>query len=549
MRLLPIPIAMLLAALLLLGAPGLQVDDAAEEALRPLVVNGVRIPTEEIQRFLIYGAGRKELELRRDDWLIQWGAKQRQLEGLESSGEVTQARILWEIEDRLNELREGYPDLDLETEVRRRYRTRDLFERQIAQELRFEQVFLTPDPDLWPAVSFEALQAEAEGVLVEDYRESYRRRLQFSPWKSPKALPNRYPDGQPALPPEDPMYRSILRTIIREHILASFGWRTATDGLPLGLVLTLDTDDDGVSELSIATHELWDAVSSIICVEDVRRARRYLALREALEQRLPGAGSSSFPDEIKERHLRDVKRPCCSPYGSGRFPSCETYWDHQRLLRAYREWISPSLWSTPEGELGLPLLWHLEQAKWTLGLAKVRVEATLISILDFKRCRWRLGGWAAAREHATSLYVDLQREPELWPEVLRNQNDFWDQPKPRGRFDHRVIYRARPRPFEGSRGRLRKLFYEDDYTLFLEGVSVADTALLEAPVGEVSGPYKGQLGYYLLRVVERLPPTLILDATDPKQVGSLIDDYVEHSFIQFAHEALRSSRVVGLDED
>jgi len=540
---------MLLAALLALGTQG---PSPAEEALRPLVVNDVRIPTAEIQRFLIYGPGRAELELRKVDWLIEWGIEQRRSEELEDPEPVSEARLRWEIEDRLNELRAKYPDLDLETEVRRRYRTRDLFERQVAQELRFDSVFLPDDQELWPAVSFEALRGEAGDVLIDDFRENLEYRKGVTEWPTPGGLVNAAPEGKPPFKPDDREYRRVLRQIVRDFVFAAISTRTTTHGLRPELVFTADLDDDGKDELALETGDLWSRIAPHLDTEEVPDARRFLALLEVARQQLPPEVQLPTAEEARQRWRERVYRPfICYAYPlQTAFPSWEAQWMYERMRIAYSDSIAEAIPAEPGDDLGPVLSADFERSNQISGLAKVDVEVLLVTAFDHREFQWKPGGWGEARTRALDLAVTARGGAADWSELLKSQNGFWDPPPERwGQCQNGGLYRGEGR-FRGvSYYDLRRRLYESRYSTFLAGGCVADVAFFEAPIGEIVGPYRGPVGEFLLRVNRRAAPARPLDKDNPRHFECLVTNYITNSFAKKTQEALRSSRVEGLSED
>ena len=63
-------------------------------------------------------------------------------------------------------------------------------------DLVFDNTYIPDNPDEWPALTFEALRAEAGEILIDDFRQSYDRRTNYyaeelAKWEDAKAT---YPD-------------------------------------------------------------------------------------------------------------------------------------------------------------------------------------------------------------------------------------------------------------------------------------------------------------------------------------------------------------------
>ena len=193
-----------------------------------LSVNGVEIPENEIKRFLIYGPCRPVLEYSRINALVQWELGLRSAEGQDMSRyEISDEAFQKHYDKKINEFVEKFPMLDVQTEVRRAYRSVDWYKQELRQEMIFDEVFVPDNPELWPDLTFEALRQEAGDILINDFKESYERRLKFTEdaraeWQAKKDAgedPGPYPD----MYPEDSMYRSILRQIVRDAYYAIVG--------------------------------------------------------------------------------------------------------------------------------------------------------------------------------------------------------------------------------------------------------------------------------------------------------------------------------------
>jgi len=89
-----------------------------------------------------------------------------------------------------------------------------------------------------------------------------------------------------------------------------------------------------------------------------------------------------------------------------------------------------------------------------------------------------------------------------------------------------------------NRNELIQRFGESEYTMFLDGSSVADYAFFHQEPGTIDGPFRGQFGYYLTRVKGRVPPTKKLSLQDDGQRKLIVQDYVQMRFNEYAQDVM-----------
>lgn len=550
----------------------------------PLSVNGVEIPQNEIERFIIYGSCRPALEYRRINAMIEWELSLRSAEGQDMSRyEITDEAFEKHYDKKIQEFVAKFPMLDVETEVRRAYRDLDWYRQELRQEMVFDEVFVTDNPELWPEVTFEALRQEAGDILIDDFKESYERRLKFTEdaraeWQAKKDAgedPGPYPEMQP----EDSMYRSILRQIVRDAYFQIVDTKTSKDGLPDDLVVTMDFDFDGKPELSVSTAEMWDAVKHTVSPKEISDARLFLALEEATRQRLASEGLLMSDEEAKQA-LEEVAAGFTSgmfdlsqvAVGGHEFPSVESYATYLPLYESWKRSVMPRL-QTEDGSLPPELQDHLDEANKVMGLANTDAEVLLVSAFDFPNFRWKQDGWEWAENKAKELKKDyddnlgawdaLQKggpdaqaadggapplEPSVfWSLLIDDHCEFWDPPQPvQGRPGSAVGYKQKGRFGERTRNDMRSLMSESPFTQYLYGGTLTDQIFFEQPIGEVQGPFVGPWGYYLTKVLRRTPPTRPLNIRNEKHVDLLRDDYLRVAFIWYSHAAFDKADVAGL---
>lgn len=571
----------------------------------PLAVNGVEISENEIKRIVIYGNCRPAMEYRRINALIDWDLALRAAEGQDMSRyEITDEAFQKHFDKKIAEFVERFPMLETETEVRRAYRDFEWYKRELRQEMLVDQVFLTDDPALWPDVTFEALRQEAGEILINDFKESYERRLGFTAearaeWQAKKDAgedPGPYPD----MYPEDSMYRSILRQIVRDAYFDSVETKTAKDGLPDDLIITMDFDFDGDPELLITTDEMWETVKSTVTPKEISDARLFLSLIEAVRQRLATEGKL-ISEEEAQLALEEISAGFTSgmfdlgqiAVGGHQFPSIESYAAFFPLFESYKRAIEPTL-ETEDGSLAPELREHLDQANKVMGLAETDAEVLLVSAFDFANFAWKENGWEWAEQQAAFLkgqvdenlaaWADWQKKelqsgaaagngaegaedgvepadgeqgaeaaaPPLdpnvfWALLMDDYCEFWDPPQPvTGRPGSAIGYKQKGRFGARTRNDTRSLLAESPYSHFLYGGLLTDQVFFEQPIGGIEGPFVGPYGYYLTKVISRTPPSRPLNVRDERHLELLREDWIRDSFAWYAHAALDQAETVGL---
>lgn len=552
-----------------------------------LVVNGVEIPELEIQRHLVYGPCRPALEWRRIGALIDFEIAQRAREGQDVSRlQISDEAFQKHLKKKLDEFVERYPMLELETEVGRAYRNMKWYERELRQEMIFDEVFVPDDPALWPDLTFEALRMEAGEILINDFKESYDRRVKGTEearaeWQA-KQDAGEDPGPFPELYPEDSMYRSILRQIVRDLYYQAVDTKTAKDALPAELVCTMDMDWDGVSELEVRTAEIWDSVKDTVTPKEVADVRLMLALLESTRQKLQQEGKLISDEESRSlleamgsgftSNLFDLSQIAV---GGHQFPSVESYTVYFPLLESHKR-VTEAQLQTEDGSLAPELREHLNTANKVMGLAKTDAEVLLVSAFDFNNDEWKEGGWEWAEQQAQFLMKEYkaneeawtkQREAQLqgttpatdgageepldpnvfWSLMLDDHCEFWDPPQPvEGRPGSAVGYKQKGRFGERTRNDFRSLMSESPFTHYLYGDMLTDYVFFDQPIGVVEGPFLGPFGYYLTKVLSRTPPQRPLNVRNERHVELLRDDYVRQSFVWYSHQALKESEVEGL---
>ncbi len=520
-----------------LHAPG---PRYAPDLDQSLFVGSVEITRDEIRRHVIYGPGRAELEYQEDRFLIE------QQLGQNSPGDharwlVPEREFEAALALKVADFDLRYPTLDLEAEVVRAFRSMELYKRKLRGELLFDQVFVPDDPKHWPAVTFEALREEAGEILIDDFAESYRRRAaelnqRLEEWDRISA--------RPALRKEDSMYRGILRTIVREHLLAQGNSGTLEVRLRPKWVSQLLSPFDGRRVRWLSTAELWQTIEHSVTSEDLLVARRFLATVEATKQRLAQEGHLLPWEEAMTRWQPSEVHASVPKWG----PYREAELSYAQLYESFRESITPALNCSAGGALTFELQHHLERVNVTLGLGKVDMEVLPVLAFDMDAVLWKPNGWALARSKAERLAESARRVPYGWDYLLEAEGEYWNPPAPtRGRPCSTSPSRLQKGTGLSKRtfNDLRKILDETDYTEFTSGHSVVRPVFFDGVPGEIYGPLQGNRGFYLLKVIERTDTMRPLDLNEEKHLELLRDSYATQALLDYSRESLVKATVRG----
>lgn len=549
-------------------AGGGAVEAVTSEFGEPLFVNGEHISDLAIKRHLIYGPARNMLESTKLAVLVE---QERLLR--EQSGEDVSRYLVSEEEfekarkAEIDQFIQRYPGLDLQTEISRAYKTVDWYERSLRQTLEFDKMFFLGDPNDWPDITKEAVYAGSPQVdLVKDAADNYQRRLQVAAEKEIE------------LPPEDDMFMGLLRDYVISALTGLVDIKTAVDGLPPELVMTIE---GGGFRKELRTDDLFEQNRSAITDHEIEQAKIFLALTTAARQKLEAEGFL-LSDEAFQQQLMQMMGELESSMFTfdflavqgHQFPSTNAYQTHMRLVESMRSRLAEDV-AISDGNLSEALTDHLRIANSIMGLARVDAEVLLVSAFDFPKNAWKENGWETARTRALELKAEIdahraaladfqkrsaeaaaagknvEGEPPMaweryWSQLLDLNSEFWDPPMPvSGKMPPMVGMKLKGRFGAKTRNDLERDLGESPFTHFQSGGSVVDAAFFDLDVGDVE-LYKGPKGYYILYLKSRTPATNPLNPRDARHQELLTEDYLRRALVGYAHEALAEAEVHGL---
>lgn len=606
----------------------------------PLVVNGKQIDDLEIMRFLLYGKGRGGVESRKmevlldQEWKLRRFMKRAELLDEEYDGKgydelsgeqqidlnvaVEEALALYtysadELEQRIRferqSFEERYPTLDYRREIERTYKSWDWYIDQIEQTLMFDNMFFPGHPDNWPAITIESVHAGSPAFdLIEDYAKAYVARMEN--WNTERSnteaelLQARF-DGRSLdaltdeeratleglvdeehghFPPrEEEMMMSLLRDFLIQTLVDPNLVTIADkdDGLASDKLLTLTGGD---FEASVDTLTVWEEFADSFSPEDVAEAKQFIALMVATTDRMMAEGTLMPWSEYRDLLAQTQEELSSGMFSYGflalqghNFPSIEAYNEYLYLMESFRRSIIDEISLDENQNLRPRLQEYMPIGTGIMGLAKIQVEALLVSAFDFPNNEWMENGWEDAKAEAFDLrkqvddYIDglisedeqrriaiaegvdfeakLQPFDQFWADLLDLHSDYWDPPLPAtGKMPAMVGMRFKGR-FNGqpqTRNDLKRALNESTYTHFLRNENVVDEAFFNLDEGQVGGPYKGPWGYYIIYSKKKLRPSQPVNYRDERQLGLLQEDLLRREFTAFAHESLEKAEVSGL---
>jgi hypothetical protein len=501
---------------------------AGSELGPPLVVYGETIPETELKRYMCLSLGSKQTDSAKFLVVVRNELDRRKEAGEDiSKYEVTDADIERALEKQRKDFLQKYPTLDFPTEVGRVYLSLDMYKHELRQVMLFDRIFMPDDPETWPPLTTEAIVNATGGHdFVDDAKDSYQQRKKMMEEQN-----------LPELPPDDPIFTEALRGWVLEA-LNSFAV-TVTDPakLPPGALLTVD----GVP---VMIDPLYERLRPFVTPDLTAKARLFLAQTKVTERDLAAQQKLMTREEFEETFMPGFKyHDAIAAYEMLAltvmgFPSMESYASYERLARSYRRVIDDKI---KDDEL---MRQWLPRANQISGAARINAEVILCSAYDYDHVRWKPNGWTDAEAKAKKLKADLDGGAN-WADVLELHSEFWDPPMPEVGQKPQFGFRFKGRFGEQTRNQLLGDLDESDYTIFLTGESVADRIFFDQQLGAIDGPFKGQRGYYISRVISRTPPMSSLNMSNAKHREFLVDHYVKATFGEYSRGLLKKARDEG----
>ncbi len=477
---------------------------ALEEAR--VLVNGEEVPAAEIERTLVYVAGRAYLERKVRDFLVADEIGRRRQAGepvgdLRIDAEELRREVdSWRRQNEERWTRWGYgakAALHLHG-----FDERSLAD-EVASQLRFDRVFLPEDPTQWPKARAQAFAGQAGQV----------------------------PEGM------NPFYRTLCRQWLTKALKQSSDIRMASNGLPVDVVLT-------VNDRPVMTAEAYAAVSPFVSPGDRETALGWTAWRTGTRQALEREGVYLSEEDFAREWRAHVGPYEETPFSIEvvaiafkKFPSYDLYREYFRLRKSFERLIEKEI--TDEA-----LLQHLARAQDFLGDGKVDAQAILCTAFNYTDWSWKgPDAFDRAKARADDVVAALKLGTSF-DDAIDRFSEFFEPPAPpSGQKAVPGPHANRGRFGPQSKVQLKQFLGESDFDEIVRGTSIGEILFHDVPIGEVIGPIRGPLGWYVGRVLARQPGTRPIDLAQENSRNLLREDYLARRFLEWSHRALAGSVV------
>ncbi|MFT5283876.1 MAG: hypothetical protein ACI8TQ_000026 [Planctomycetota bacterium] len=494
-----------------------------------LVVNGEVISAEAVRRELVYRLGAREIEARKLELFLRTEIEQR---GLKIEDLIQASDVDTVIKDNRAKMKEEYGGELTEEEILANSNI-DLegWRNNTRLMLLFNKLFIPENPDEWPEVTRMAL----EESIPEGQREMFMQKM-----REGFAARQAAGDSKAADDPQRMMFNMMLRGPIQASLEEAANIKTAQDGIPAEIAMI-------VHGVEIRTDEIFNSLPTAVSETEWQRTRMWLAktvaVRQALEKQGAFMNDKAFDEvwtELESKYAESFIPLEQLVISFKHFPSMSAYRTFYRGAESYRNLIKDEI--NDEN-----LTKHLERANRLMGLEQVDADVILLSAYDFRLARWKDNGWEEAKQRAIDVSSKLANGGD-WSELLVANSDYWDTPTP---ASQRGQAQQGSRNNHGqfglkNRNSLLPMVHENDYQIFLAGTSVGDTIFFDTEIGSMGGPYKGTYGYYIVRVNNRVPANKSYSLADANHRESIVHDYLQVRFTQFAAKAIAEADVQGL---
>ena len=516
----------------------------------PLVVNGEEIFQAAFDRAFVYIHGRAYLDRKIRDFLVADEIELRRKNGQAVEDlRIGDEELRKEVASRKEELQEQIQGgVDLKAVLRFQGMDESTFADEQASLLLFDRVFIPEDSTKWSETTVQALESQGGQEFVDKTMKGLRppvveapateelqdKGLQALVDREIKAL--REPARRQPNAPIPAFYRTIFRQWITKALKEASNIRTASDGLPPEVVLT-------VNGRPLLTAEAYPIVARRVTAHDREKVVRWMAWATATRQALAKAGVYLSEEEFAKEWQSHVGPYEETPFSIEvvatafkRFPSYDLYREYFRLRKSFEKMIEKKV--TDEA-----LLQHRARVQDFLGDGKVDAQVILRPAIDYTDFSWEgPDAFDKAKKEAEEVMGEL-KEGVTFEDAIDRYSEFFDPPAPAGGQQ----VRQGPRPNRGrfgpqSKNQLKSLLGESEFDEIVRGYSIGEILFHETALLEVVGPMRGPLGWYIGRVLERLPGTKTVDFALETTRNLLREDYLTRRFIDWSADVVAHSR-------
>ncbi|MEX1025709.1 MAG: peptidyl-prolyl cis-trans isomerase [Planctomycetota bacterium] len=524
------------------AAPAARTD--AEILGEPIVVNGETISHNAIKRHLALGSlGQPYIQNLKLKAYMDEEIARRETAGEDVSRyQVTAEDVQAAIDEAQANVEKEYPGQNLKLEDVLPMRPSN-FEDQVRQTQRFDRMFLPENPNEFPAITKMALEAGANGAaLLQQLTDGWDDRMA------------RIEAGEDVQP--DPQSKNFLTMLLRQLVIKYLDDNAEVEapetGLPDHLALRVNGQD-------IHVDTIWQMIRDQVTPQAVEDSRSWLVnttlARQALESvEVPAGEGESTSAWLTDEEFAAAYEAHSGPYKASpfsvemiavqfkKFPSVNDYRLYFRITESFKRMIQDEM--TDEA-----LLAHgKSRTNQIVAQAKVDVDVLLCSAYDFKNKTWKENGWEAARREAIQVAEALTKGDKTFDELLEEHSDYYDPPIAESQREQLQPGQLNDKGrFRGvSRNDLLQKTFESDFSIFLNGNSIADEIFFEMEVGKIGGPWRGQNGWYIARLNKRIPAARTLNPSDPSERSLLEQEFIASRLNDYVQTLYDGAKIQGL---
>ncbi len=472
---------------------------------KPLTVNGKVLDPAEVERQTVYMIGQRQMQQKLIEMIIDDQMAEQIKSGVKrETFDVIEGDIGKQIEKTIKEFKVKNPGKDFWAELAKTNTSKAEYMTMQRSTLLFDKVFFRGIPSKWPELTREAIIASG-GDQGQQFFDKFAEAVK---------------EGQevPAL------WLHICRQWVIGKMQEWSDVRYASDGLSPDVVLSVNGHD-------WRTKDAAAMLALKIKPEDRTRALIDIALQTALQQALEKKGAW-LSDEQYRKEFAEYRKPYDSTPFTVKvlalsfkgYPSFEVYKARWRLERSFEHLI--------ESEINDDnLKKHAKRAKDFLSDGRVSVKVIRIPAFNDAQGTWFNNGFATARATADQVMRDIEskkvkfdaamKEHSKWPENLKDQGVLLNK----------------------SLNELRTELRENEYTDFVHGFSVGELFFYDVKPGTVAGPIRGQDGYYIGMVTDKMPASSEMNLGDKNQRDLVKQDYLSHRFLAWANKVAAATKI------
>jgi len=494
----------------------------------PLVINGQKIPFNEIKRQVCLGTiAQNHIEAEKLKIYTNEEIELRKTSGQNIADIEVSDSDISEIFGKVEEqLKEEYPEggvsidqvLKQDDGGKRLVRTTEVFKR----------VFLPENPNDYGDTTITALKAQENGdQLIEQMKLAYDMRIA---------------NEQEEMSAGERVFQTMLLQQIVKYLNDTADIEDDARRLPKDVLMRVNGKD-------IKVETIWSLIKDKVTPMEVRGAKQWIANMTLLEQALSESGVWLSDEEAAQSYFDHSEPFKDSIFSIERlavtvkhFPSVNAYKKYHRAYESYHRLVKEKMTEEVLKDYGEKRTRHL------IGQVTVDADVILLSAYDHKNNRWKENGWQEAEKKTREVLKALVEEDKPWDQVLQQFSEFYDLPVPKSQrgqeTPHWITDKGRFR--NKQRNILMKNLDESDYWLFLNGDSITDYIFYEQEVEQIGRPMKGPRGWYIPLLRRRSDPPARLSTSEENMRTLIEQDYLNYHLRMYVRDLVRDNEVYGI---